>query len=43
LQDLAINTVANSDDLMMEDRDAALLMQRKSNANPNSSKVEAFD
>lgn len=27
----------------MEDRDAALLMQKKNNTNPNASKVQAFD
>jgi hypothetical protein len=30
MENLAVNTIANSDDLMNEDRETALMMQKKS-------------
>jgi hypothetical protein len=32
MENLAVNTIANADDLMNEDRETAMMMQKKSNA-----------
>lgn len=42
VQNFAVNTIANSEEIMMEDRETALMMQNKSN-NPNASSVESLD
>lgn len=35
MENLAINTIANSEELMMEDRETAMIMQKKTNATGN--------